>query len=97
MKNFSENGAAILAVLFLALVALALSASVMSHLLAVRGQERKLSAAKQAHAAAESGVHQVIARLSGPEGAKLAAGAEWEDDLMGRGSGAPWTVNSAAT
>jgi len=69
-----EKGVALVASLLFATTVLAFSTSVILSGYAVERQRRSLAATQMAQDAAESGVNQVVARITGPGGAVLRAG-----------------------
>ena len=78
-----ERGVALLAALLFAVTILALSSSVIISGVSLTNQKRRTVAAQRAQDAAESGVHHLLATLSGPEGAAVRAAGRLAADLQG--------------
>jgi hypothetical protein len=83
-----EAGTALVAALLFAIAILALTASVLVSNEALVRQDRYFTAAQQAHATAESGVHFVVGRLESDLRHLLTQGATFEDTLRGAGGAA---------
>ena len=88
-NRIHERGTAILAVAMLSLIALTYVSSTLISSLAVKKQCRSYVASQRAYEIAESGVHQLIAKLASPQAATILA--------SGRADGArrSWTNGPA--
>lgn len=83
-----QRGTILVPVVVFAMTVMALTASIMTSGVAVQRQTRAHVATQEAQQAAESGIHAVVARLSGMERGALLASGRVEETLRGTGEAA---------
>jgi hypothetical protein len=87
-RSSPEKGSAMVASVVFAISVMALTASVISGGLALRQEAKAHDALRGAQQAAESGIHLVVAKMSGTEGPALLAAGRTEGVLRGSGRSA---------
>lgn len=80
-----ESGSALVPAVVFCMTVMALTASVIGAGLALQGETRAKSDVRNAQQAAESGIHYLVAKMSGPEGPALLVAGRTERVLRGSG------------